>query len=184
MSDNTLFPQHGDEPDAALFAALAGTIPNPGYIESGFEFSNVDFGALTFDVARGKAFIVRTSMDTASDDIDPTKTLDDVAEVVQFDGQAGISLTDGQVNEIYVDGRADTDDSPQILVDPGTPTDDMLKIGEIDTGADTTSPQWHLVGNDGTLTFPSEAAADAAAASLREGTELYDRAGDQMYMVN
>jgi len=183
MSDNTLFPQHGDEPDAALFAALGGTVPNPGFIESGFEFSNVDFTNLTFDVARGKAFIIRGSMTTASSDIDPAKTLDDVVEVVQFEGETGISLTDGQVNEIYLDGRADSDDSPQILVDPSV-EDDMLKIGEIDTSADTTSPQWYLSGNDGTLTFPSEAAADSAAASLREGTELYDRASDQMYIVN
>lgn len=183
MSDNTLFPQHGDEPDAALFAALAGVLPNPGWIENGLEFTNVDFANLTFDVSRGKAYIVRSSMDTASSDIDPTKTLDDAIEVIQFEGTADVSLTDGQVNEVYLDGRADADDSPQVLTDP-SPTDDMLKIGEIDTSAETTSEQWHLVGNDGTLTFPSEAAADAAAASLREGTELYDRSGDQMYIVN
>lgn len=183
MSDDLLFPQHGDEPDAAFFAALGGTIPNPGFIESGLEFTNIDYANLTFDVARGKAYIVRDSMTTASSDVDPAKTLDDVIEVVQFEGTSGIDLTDGQVNEIYLDGRVDTDDSPQILVNPSV-TDDMLKIGEIDTSADTASEQWYLSGHGTSLTFPSEAALDEAAASLREGTLVYDRAGDKLYRVN
>jgi len=183
MSDNLLFPQHGDEPDAALFAALAGTAPGPGYIEDGLEFTNVDYSGLSFDVARGKAFVVLATMQTASSDIDTKKTVDDAGEVVQFAGGTDYDLTDGAVNEVYLDARVGVDDSPQILVDPSS-TAGMLKLGEIDTGADSSSEQWYLCGNGGTLTFPDEAALDEAAALLREGTIVYDRAANQTYSVD
>ena len=63
------------------------------------------------------------------------------------------------------------------------PSEASLKLGEVDTANDAKSDQWYLAAEDGTLTFPDKAAADAASAALRVGTVVYDRAGNSHYYV-
>lgn len=135
------WPQHGDEPDAAHFAYHLGLSNLLDYVEDGLELQNVDYGGLTFDVAEGKAYILKSSMDTASSDI-ATQTFSIVGTVVGYAGGTGFTLTDGDVNYVYLDANFGTDDSPQIVVNTtgNAPTDESLLIGRIDTANDTTTP--------------------------------------------
>ena len=135
-----VFPQHGDEPDAANFAQLLGQANISDYVESGFAFT-VDYGALTLDIGAGKAYIAAPTMDTASGDIDPPETRVDVAYVVETEARNGIALTDAAVNHIYLDANVGVDDSPKIVVktDEVAPSDKSLKLGEVDTANDTST---------------------------------------------
>jgi hypothetical protein len=65
MANSLVSPQHGDEPDAAFLATLAGDTRAPGALVNGFAFT-VDYGTPALDVTAGKAFVARSSMTTAS----------------------------------------------------------------------------------------------------------------------
>jgi len=186
MADTLTFPQHGDEPDASFFSKLVRLL-GPGVIEYGLGFQNVDYAGLTFDVAGGTAYIVRSTMSTASSDIEPQKTIEGAVMVVQYPGTTDVALEDNAVNHVYLDANVANDDSATIAVNTtgNPPADAVLKIGEIDTAEETASDQWYLVANDGTLTFPTEAAIDSedAAGRLREGTTVFDRETDTQYVI-
>lgn len=183
MVDYTV-PQHGDIPDAALWAFLAGTPPT-SVIVSGLEFTP-SYGVPELDVAGGKAVVDRGSMTTAHPNIDPPETYDDAVAVVQIDSQT-VALDAGVVNHIFLDGNVANDDSGTVVANTtgDLPSPASVKIGEVDTSTDSASGQWRLVADDGTLTFPSEAAIDAedAAGRLREGTSVYDRAENTKYVI-
>ena len=177
------FPQHGDLPDAAHWAFGGGTPPT-SCIVSGLGLTP-DYGVPEVDVAGGKAVIDRGTMDTAHPDIDPPESLQDSVAVVQVEAQT-VALDDGATNHLWLQANVSSDDSPQVVANTtgNAPTTASIKIGEVDTSNDTTSEQWHLTAADGTLTFPSEAAADTAATSLSEGTTVYARDTDTHYYVS
>lgn len=137
MSDH-LFPQHGDEPDAANWAQLAGHDIGEAYVKSGFDF-DVDWTTPEFDVTSGSAKVYADSMTTAHPDIDPQETRSNVGYVVEAEARTGLALADNDVNYVFVDPNRGTDDSPQIEVntDGSKPTEESLLIGEIDTTNDT-----------------------------------------------
>jgi|AntDeeMetagen134_2_1112570.scaffolds.fasta_scaffold10813_3 hypothetical protein len=183
MADN-VFPQHGDAPDAANFAALAGTQTASSHLASGLGFT-VDYATPALDVDAGTAFIVAPSMETASPDIDPPETRQSAGVVVETDAKIALALTDGATNHVFLDANLGTDDAPEVVVNTtgDAPSEASLKLGEVDTANDAKSDQWYLAAEDGTLTFPDKAAADAASAALRVGTVVYDRAGNSHYYV-
>jgi hypothetical protein len=150
MSDSLTFPQHGDARDAAFFASYGGAaVPVSGIVD-GFDITSPDFTNLTVDVTRGKAVILSESKTTVSKRIDPNKTLDDAAHVVQFTGTTDITISNSTVNELFVDPRLNEVNDPRIVVNPTTTTE-KLKIGEVDTTNNTVSEQWNLIRADGTL---------------------------------
>jgi len=176
------FPQHGDLPDASYWAFAAGTPPT-SCIVSGLALTP-DYAVPDVDVAGGKAVINRGEMDTADPRIDPPESLQDSVAVVQVESQT-VALDDGATNHLWLQANVASDDSPQVVANTtGTaPTTASVKIGEVDTAADTASGQWRLVAPDGTLTFPSKTAASAATGELADGTVVYDRDGDEHYGI-
>lgn len=168
------FPQHGDLPDAAFWAFLGGT-PATSCIVSGLGLTP-DYATPDVEVGGGKAIIDRGTMDTAHPNIDPPESLEDSVAVAQVDSQT-VALDDGATNHLFLQANVASDDSPQVVANTtgDAPSDASVKIGEVDTANDTVSSQWRLVAADGTLTFPDEAAASAAAGELPNGTVVYTR---------
>jgi hypothetical protein len=168
------FPQHGDLPDAAFWAFLGGT-PATSCIVSGLGLTP-DYATPDVEVGGGKAIIDRGTMDTAHPNIDPPESLEDSVAVAQVDSQT-VALDDGATNHLFLQANVASDDSPQVVANTtgDAPSDASVKIGEVDTANDTVLSQWRLVAADGTLTFPDEAAASAAASELPNGTVVYTR---------
>jgi hypothetical protein len=174
MSDALVFPQPGDEGDAAFFAFLAGTRPETDGIISGFEITDVDFVTDEVTVTRGKAVLTQDSMTSVAANVDPDKTVDDVVRAVQYPGRSEISVSSSGINELYLNPRFDQSNDPHIQVNPATTTD-KLKVGEVDTSAQTVSEQWNLIRSDGTLSYPDADAANTALQSLPTGVTVIDR---------
>lgn len=133
MAQRFTFPQSGDADDAEHFASMIGADNRSDYVEQGMSFT-VDYTVPEVTVSTGKAFISQASA-TASSSGDSILTPN---YVVQTDEQT-VSLTDNAVNEIYVDPQFNTDDSGVIVASTSSLTGDELKIGEVDTSADTSS---------------------------------------------
>jgi hypothetical protein len=133
MSDH-VFPQHGDEPDAANWAQAHEKKNNVDYVETGLKIT-VDWTVPSFDISAGKAIISADSMETAHPDIDPSETTDSVAFVVQLDARAGIDLITNENQHIYLDANLDTNDSPKIVVQRSQtpPSSASLHIARINT---------------------------------------------------
>ena len=183
MVDVTV-PQHGDLPDAAIWAFLAGGPPT-SVIVSGLGLTP-DYGVPEVEVASGKAIVDRGTMTTAHPNIDPPENYEDTVAAVQIDAQT-VALDAGDVNHIFLDANVANDDSGTVVANTtgDLPSEASVKIGEVDTSADTATGQWRLVADDGTLTFPDEAAIDAedAAGRLHEGTSVYDRAANTKFVI-
>jgi hypothetical protein len=186
MADYTLI-QSGDPDAAENVGVLVGSPQLGSRLIEGMVFT-VDYGVPDFDLAAGKtAHVLDTATAEWTDDQgnQQSETRHEVLLICHLDARTGIALTDGDVNHIFIEPNWNTDDSPSVVTNTtgSKPTPESVKIGEIDTSNNVKSEQWHLVGADGTLTFPDEAAADSAAANIREGTVLYERANDTYYYV-
>jgi len=170
--------QSGDFNAAENVGALVGDIKREGIVD-GLELSNLDTAAPSIDVAAGKTVhIVPTQVAEATLDDGSTvsEQRDQVQIVAHVDSQT-VSLTDGTVNELFIDPQVNTDDSPQVeVVTTGTTSSNAVKIGEVDTSADTVSGQFNRIEPDGTLSFPDADAANAALSSLPDGVGVIDRA--------
>jgi len=133
----------------------------------------------------GKAVIDRGDMTTSHPNIDPAETVSDAVAVVEIESQT-VALASGSLNHVFLDAGIANDDSGGIITNTtGTkPTTESLKIGEVDTSADTTSEGWNRIADDGTLTFPDSDAATDASSRLQEGTIVYERANDTHFFVS
>jgi hypothetical protein len=180
MTDIT-FPQAGDQPDAVLFGAMNG-IGRSG-IASGLGFQ-VDFTVPDVQVQPGKAIIDRGDGTTQHPDIQPSETISDVSVAVEIDAKTK-SLTANDLNHVFLDANTGTDDAGEIVVNTtgARPTTASVKIGEIDTGANTISEGWNRIADDATLTFPDQDAADKQSAFLQEGTVVYERDTNTHFFV-
>jgi len=174
--------QSGDFNAAENVGALAGDIKREGIVD-GLELSNFDTAAPSIDVAAGKTVhIVSTQVAEATLDDGTTvsEQRDQVQLVAHVDSQT-VSLTDGTVNELFLGPQVNTDDSPRIeVVTSGTPSSNAVKIGEVDTSADTVSGQFNKIEPDGTLSFPDAGAASAALSSLPAGVGVINRASSEL----
>jgi hypothetical protein len=169
----------GDDNDAANFAAHTYTsFPTEALIQ-GCGVSNYDSAAPSVDVDSGLVRIVDSDVNGLS------KTWPKGAFVYEVNAETDVSLTDGDVNHIYVEADRSTKDTASITVNTtGTkPSETSVKVDEVDTANDTTSEQWNLVASDGILTFPSKSAASTQATSLEDGTTVFDRSGGKHYAV-
>lgn len=177
-------PQHGDQPDAAIFASMTG-VPPTSQIISGLGLS-ADFSAGTATVAAGKAIVDRGDMTSAHPDISPQEVYRDAAAVVQLDSQV-VSLSSNTTNHVFVDANVNNDDSPTAVVNTtnSLPTAASFKIGEVDTSADTVRERWRLVVDSGALSFPDEAAirSEDSQGRLREGSVAYSRVDQEHFKV-
>jgi len=176
------FPQPGDLPDAAYFAFVSGR--GRSGIISGLTFS-ADFTIPEVTIAPGKAIINRGDMTTAHPNIDPAETVSDAVAVVEIESQT-VALASGTLNHIFLDAGIANDDSGGVIANTtGTkPTTESLKIGEVDTSANSVSEGWNRIADDGMLTFPDSDAASDASSRLQEGTIVYERANDTHFFVS
>lgn len=176
------FPQPGDLPDAAYFAFATGRARSG--IISGLTFA-ADFTVPEVTVDAGKAVIDRGDMTTVHPNIDPAETVSDAVAVVEIESQT-VALASGTLNHIFLDANIANDDSGTVVANTtgAKPTTASLKIGEIDTSADTTSEGWNRIADDGTLTFPDSDAATDVSSRLQEGTIVYERANDTHFFVS
>jgi pantoate kinase len=120
----------GDDADAANFAAAYEAIGNTDFVVRGLSLSNVASG--TFDLSAGKAVVTDTSANAAQS----AEVRDQqVAYPVEVASRTGLSYTQGDVNDVYIDVLLTDDDALEIdVVDSnGTaPSQPALKIAEID----------------------------------------------------
>lgn len=95
------------------------------YVERGLTLSNYDSSGLTVDLSSGHCVVDAGS--GAAYDVFP-------------DSRSGISLTDSATNDIYVSIDPTTQDSISVSsLTSGTPSDPSVKVGEVDTSADSVS---------------------------------------------
>lgn len=176
MAEYTLL-QSGDPDAAENFGAADGDIDRGGIV-SGLALSNYDAGAPSIDVAAGKTVHIldtATAEWTENDGDQFAEQRDKVQVVVGLDAQT-VGLDAGAVNELFVDPNWDTTDSPVITASTtGAPNTESEKIGEVDTSNDTVSERWGVIEEDGTLSYPDNAAANAALSSLPSGVAVIDR---------
>lgn len=188
MADHS-FPQSGDPDDAANFAEHLGRSNITDYVEYGLALQNIDYGALTFDVSEGKAYLLGDTETAAS----TGETRHRVDHVVHLDARAGLALTDGAVNHVFVDGNIGTNDSPAIVVNTtgAAPSDSSLKIGEIDTGADTAtelnrnpSADFEAATIHERFTVPTYATLSDVPDDLPPGSQVFVESENQLYLEN
>lgn len=138
-----VFPEHGDEPDAANFAQVGGHDILSDYVVTGLDIENAVGG--TFDLTAGVAFVSESSMDTQSPDIDPPETRTSVTRVLELpDNVTDIPYTEGDasntvINNVFIGPDPDTKDGVLIEVKQGddTANDGQVLIGEIEDGSST-----------------------------------------------
>jgi parallel beta-helix repeat protein len=124
MADKVLY-QTDDDLSQTNLAASAKRQNAEAYVERGLELQNYDGTGLTVDVSAGHAIISAGS---------------DAAYDVFPDARSGVSLTDSAVNSVYVVIDPTTQDDVTVEArTSGTPANPHLKIGEVDTSADSTT---------------------------------------------
>ena len=136
MTSDFVFPEDegtgatdGDFADAANFAALANQLGS--FVDTGLSVT-VDFTVPSVDISAGKAFVT----DTAANAAQSAESRDQgVSFVVEADARTGLSLTDNDINHVYLDVDLTADDSISYTINTtGTaPADPSLKVAEIDT---------------------------------------------------
>lgn len=176
--------QDRDWLDAAHLMAMGHTGLDPGAIISGLGLTP-DYGVPEVTVGSGMVKLRAAAVDTRDHGSGVTTWPE--ATVTAYVESETLALTDGDTNELYVDvGLSSGPDDVQLVAvgsAGSAPAAPALKVGEVDTAADTVSAQWYLVAADGTLTFPDESAALAAEPDLPEGTIVYERAENTTYRV-
>mgnify|MGYP006271424957 FL=1 len=184
MVDQHTFPQHGDEPDAANFSQMVGTTKTIGYIVQGLTFNSVDYDNLELVVGDGVAVVKRDSMDTASENIDPTQTRRETGHVVEIPSKQK-DLTDNTLNHVFVDANPGISSTPQIVVNTtgDDPSSASLKIGQVHPGDELYSERWFYSLPDGTYSFPNRDAMNDADAryGFEDGALVVNRSGPTVY---
>ena len=134
MVDHT-FPQNDDPNDAENFGEWGGRQNISDYVEYGLNFQNIDYGNLVFDVTEGKCYTLAPDATAAT----TGELRHRIDYGIHLDARGGKTLTDNDINHVWVKPNVGTDDAPEIVVNTtGTaPTDASLKIGELDTNNNT-----------------------------------------------
>jgi len=126
----------GDYDDAANFASLAQATGLTDYVVQGLNFT-LNASTPSLDISKGKA-VVTQSQATSSQS---AETRDGVAFVAEMDARTGISLTDGDVNHVFLQVDLSSDDTINIVVNTtnSAPAQPYVKLGTVDTSTDTTT---------------------------------------------
>lgn len=159
--DTNVFPQNGDNNDAAFFAQLLGQSNLTDYVESGLEVTP-DYANTDAVVAAGVSFIGIDTADSAS----TGKTIENVGYAVQT-GQTTVSLPYTE-NVVVVDANVGATDSPTI--DVYAPSDTIpgsaLQIAVVDVNAETvTSKNRSPTATVSTLTVTEDITANDVSVS-------------------
>jgi len=166
-----------DYGDAAHLGALAHS--GPQGILTGCGIVSTDFTVPNVTVDGGEVRIVDTSVDARDHSGDGTAdtTWPEVVQVYRIE-QTTVTLTDAAVNELYVQGDQSSPDNASVVAtsDGLAPSGPTIKIGEVDTSADSVSEQFNKIEDDGTLSFPDADSANGALSSLPDGVGVIDRA--------
>lgn len=131
MADRITFQTDDDLSEVNLTEANART-NQTDYVVRGLSFS-ADFGNNTLDITSGNEpghAVIETANNEAYD--------------VFADDRTGLSLTDSTTNHVWLTIDPSTDDSVTVNIntsgsDPAGSGETSLKIGEVDTSADTTT---------------------------------------------
>lgn len=129
-----VFPQNNDNDDAANFGQHLGRDNISDYVEEGMGFT-VDYGVPELTVGAGKAYILTSAQTAVSTQETRSYGVDYNVEM----SSKTVSLTDNDVNYVYLEADPSNDDSPGITVNTTgiAPNDASILIGEVDTGSDT-----------------------------------------------
>ena len=166
-----------DYGDAAHLGALAHS--GPQGILTGCDIVSTDFTVPNVTVGGGEVRIVDTSVDARDHSGDGTAdtTWPEVVQAYRIE-QTTVTLTDAAVNELYVQGDQSSPDNASVVAtsDGLAPSGPTIKIGEVDTSANSVSEQFNKIEDDGTLSFPDADSANAALSRLPTGVAVVDRA--------
>lgn len=171
----------GDPNDAASFGAHNYSALPTAALTEGCTFT-VDYTNNVVDIASGSVRLVAQNLSGAN-----STTWNNSVLFYELSSATGLALTDGDINHVYVEADLSSVDTANFVINTtgSAPSGPSHKLGEIDTTASQTkSEQWGLTTANGTLTYPSEAAAMTAAGSLPDGTIVYDRSTNTQYSVN
>jgi hypothetical protein len=175
-------PQYeGDPNDAANFGSLIGATSPVSALIRGINFT-VDYANNTVDTTEGKVYLVGDNITAGTSQTER----DEVAFVNGLKAKTGLTLSDAAVNHVYVATDPTTNNEPRVEInDTGSaPADPSLKVGEIDTSAGTKSEQWNLIAGNGMLTYPDNTALLASASRFENGVPLFDRAAEEVSVVD
>jgi hypothetical protein len=180
MSRYTLI-QSGDFNAAENIGALAGDIKRSGIVE-GLSVTAFDPAVPEVTVSAGKTVHIVASQiaeATLDDGTTVAEQRDQVQLVAHIDSQT-VTLTDGAVNELFLQPNPAIDDSAAVVATTAgsPPTSDSVKIAEVDTDTDTVRDQWNLILPDGSLSYPDVDAVNATIPSLPNGISVIDRETD------
>jgi hypothetical protein len=134
VTDN-VFPQAGDNDFAENFATWLGRGNVTDFVETGMTITP-DYANDKIDISEGKAFVVIDEKTISSNS--ETRLVLDYA--VTTEAVSNLSVNASTTNYVYLDGNVGSNDSPifQVTDGPGSPEDDWLLIGTVDTDNDTT----------------------------------------------
>lgn len=163
MAEQHTFPQSGDEDDAENFAQMIGHANLVDFVIDGMTFT-VDYGVPDVTIATGVCSIGQDSDTAASTSETRLKT----GTIVQLP-QATKSLTDSDVNFIYVEPNLGTDDNAtfQVYTNEANASSNALKLGEIDTTNDTSTLFNREPSGSFASTFLVEDASDASTTLIQ-----------------
>lgn len=152
MTDN-VFPEDsgtggysagdGDFDEAANFASLADAVGLTDYVVEGLNFT-LDAGTPSLDISQGKAVVTQSSTTGAKSG----ETRDNgVAFVAELDARTGLSLTDGDVNHVFLSVDLTSADTINIIINTtnSAPSQPYVKLGTVDTTNDTTTELNRLI---------------------------------------
>lgn len=133
MAATVTFPQSGDQDDAEHFASMIGVSNIMDYVESGGGFTP-NYGVPEVSISDITVYISGGNQTASSSG----ETIRETGEMVQVEG-ATVSLSDSATNHVYVEPDFGTDDNATFSVYTNTSnaSSDALKIGEVNTTADT-----------------------------------------------
>lgn len=134
-TDSNLSESDADYADAAHLAAIGHAENHSDYVVSGFTL-NTDFTNNDVSISQGQARILITDLNSVNHG-DGTTTWLEATQVVRKDSGT-LSLQSGE-NHIYVRFQQSQPDSAEFVITSGSdPSGESLKIGLIDTNANTT----------------------------------------------
>lgn len=152
MSDN-VFPEdsgtggyaagNGDYDEAANFASLADAVGLTDYVVEGLNFT-LNASTPSLDVSQGKAVVSQASTTGAKSG----DTRDNgVAFVAELDARSGLSLTDSDINHVFLSVDLSSPDTINIIINTtnSAPADPYVKLGTVDTTNDTTTELNRLI---------------------------------------
>jgi hypothetical protein len=163
----------GDWLDAANLGAWRHGQNDTDYVVAGLAFTP-DYTTPALDVSAGKVLVSEQSASTVSDHGGESRD-QRVTYAVEVSARSGVALTDSAVNEVFVNVDQSGEDAVSIVVttDGSSPSEPSLKLGEVDTSADTSTE----TNRDPEASFAGVAFSGDLTAS---GTTVFDSANDHV----